>query len=168
MKSWLVSPIFWVFLCILVCLMFWRNKAVPKYIAKWLNRAGAQLQEISANLGACQGMAVYKSISAIVFVFLPAGEKDKFTLKSCSGFIRYGGRFYKSGIYKFILDTQLSEGHVKVILMDKKKSEILKLSPGSFAGQIELNAKDKYYVYWEFYEASGTCELCWETGSTIK
>ena len=57
---------------------------------------------------------------------------------------------------------------VKVILMDKKKQEILKLSPGSFAGQIELNAKDKYYVYWEFYEASGTCELCWETGSTIR
>ena len=142
--------------------MFWRNKAVPKYIAKWLNRVGARMQEVSANLGAGCSMAVYKSISAIVFVFLPVGEKDKFTLKSCSGFIRYAGRFYERGIYEFILDAPLSEGRVKVILMNKNKQEILKLSPGSPAGQIELNAKDKYYVYWEFYEVSGTCELCWK------
>ena len=161
MKNWLVSPIFWLVIFVLVLLMLRKDRAIPKRIARWLSRAGEGLRKTSAAHNAGSGMAFYKSISAVVFIFMPVGEEDRFRLKSCSGWVEYRARFHENRVYEFVLGGRLTAGSAEVLLMDEKKQEILKLNQHSPAGRVELDGRKKYYLRWEFRAASGICGLRW-------
>ena len=72
------------------------------------------------------------------------------------------GRFYENRTYTFALDDQLTKGVVEVRLLDRKKQPLLELSKQIPAQTIALNGeKSRYYLRWEFKNASGTCELHW-------
>lgn len=71
------------------------------------------------------------------------------------------GRFRESRTYEFTLEAQLSKGNVEVILLDKKKQQLLKLNRQSPSGKLELDAKNRYYLRWDFKGATGKCELHW-------
>ena len=85
-----------------------------------------------------QGIAVTKSIKAIMFVFRPGRNIDRVTLDSCTGWVKHVGKFYKSKTYEFVLDMQLSKGDVEIILLDRKKRELMKLNQQSLTGKIDL------------------------------
>lgn len=108
-----------------------------------------------------QGFMMTKSIAAVLFVFRPGKQGDGVTLGSCSGWARHMGRFRKSQIYTFHLDCRLSKGSVVVTLLDRQKRELLRLSQDSPAGEIELSVKGRYFLRWEFHNATGNCELHW-------
>ena len=108
-----------------------------------------------------QGFAVSKSITAILFVFLPKEGHDQATLDSCSGWVRHRGRFHESRTYTFILDTQLSKGDADVSLLDKAGKQLLNLNQQSPTGKINLDGKNRYYLYWKFKGATGKCILSW-------
>ena len=108
-----------------------------------------------------RGIAVSKSITAILFVFHPRRDADSVTLGSCTGWVKHMGRFSESKTYEFTLDTQLSKGDVEVILLDAKKELLMKLNRQSPTGKIDLDAKNRYYLRWEFEGATGKCELRW-------
>ena len=57
-----------------------------------------------------QGIAISKSIAAIIFVFRPGRNTDRVTVDSCTGWVKHVGRFHKSRTYEFVLDMQLSQG----------------------------------------------------------
>lgn len=107
------------------------------------------------------GIATTKCISAIVFVFMPGKNGDRATLDTCTGWVRHMGRFYESKTYSFVLDTRLSKGNAEVLLLDKKKQPLLKLSEQFPSHTIDLDGKSRYYLRWEFKNASGKCELRW-------
>ena len=107
------------------------------------------------------GTATTKSIRAILFMFYPGKNGDRATLNTCTGWVRHMGRFYESRTYAFVLDAQLSEGDVNVLLLDKKKQPLLKLSKQFPSQAIDLDGKSRYYLRWEFKSASGKCELRW-------
>ena len=107
------------------------------------------------------GIAVTKSISAIQFMFWPGKNKDRAALTACTGWVKHMGRFYESGTYTFVLDAQLSKGDAEVLLLDKKKQPLLKLNRQSPSQTIDLDEKNRYYLRWEFQNASGRCELRW-------
>lgn len=109
----------------------------------------------------CKGLAVSKSIGAILFIFRPGRDADKATLDSCTGWVKHVGRFHESRTYEFTFDAQLSNGNVEVILLDKKKQQLMKLNQQSPAGKIELDAENRYYLQWDFKSATGKCELHW-------
>lgn len=109
----------------------------------------------------CKGFGVAKRIAAVVFVFRPGKNADRAVLNSCTGWVKHVGRFRESRTYEFILDVQLSKGNAEVALLDKKKRQLLKLGQESAAGEIELDAKEKYYLRWDFKSATGRCELHW-------
>ena len=108
-----------------------------------------------------RSIAISKSIAAILFVFLPGRDADKATLDSCTGWVKHMGRFRESRTYEFTLDTQLSNGDVEVTLLDAKKEPLMKLNQQSPVGKIDLDAKNRYYLYWKFKSATGKCELRW-------
>lgn len=108
-----------------------------------------------------QGLMVTKSIAAVLFVFRPGKAGDSASLDSCSGWVRHMGRFRESGMYAFQLDCRLSKGSVEVVLLDRQKRELLRLSQGSPAGEIELSGNGRYFLRWEFHHATGNCELRW-------
>lgn len=108
-----------------------------------------------------QSIAVTKSIVAILFAFHPCRDADRVTLGSCTGWLKHMGRFSESRTYEFVLDTQLSKGNAEVILLDAKKKALIKLSRQYPTGKIDLDAKNRYYLRWEFEGATGKCELRW-------
>lgn len=108
-----------------------------------------------------RSVAVTKHIVAILFVFRPGRGADRVTMSSCTGWVKHMGGFFESRIYKFTLDAQLSKGEVEVILLDAKKELLMKLDPQSPTGNIELDAKNRYYLRWKFEGATGKCELRW-------
>ena len=108
-----------------------------------------------------KGLAVSKSIQAILYVFRPGKDADRVTLDSCTGWVKHVGRFRESRIYEFTLDCQLSKGDVEVFLLNKKKKQLLKLNRQFPAGSAELDGKSRYYLRWEFKNATGKCELHW-------
>lgn len=108
-----------------------------------------------------QGLAVSKSICAAFFALRPKRNSDQAALDSCSGWVRHTGRFHESRVYQFFLDARLSKGTAQVLLLDKDKRQLLKLNGQLPEGKIELDRKAKYYLHWEFKEATGKCELRW-------
>lgn len=113
------------------------------------------------NLSYFLGVAITKRISAIALIFRPGKNSDKAALNTCSGWIRHRGRFYESRRYTFVLDVQLSKGDVAVFLLDKKKQPLLKLTSQIRSQGIDLDEKNRYYLRWEFKDATGRCELHW-------
>ena len=108
-----------------------------------------------------EGLAVTKSIAAVLFVFRPGRQGDKVSLDSCTGWVRHMGRFRESRIYTFHLDYRLSKGSAAVTLLDRQKRELLRLSQDAPEGEIELSGTGRYYLRWEFQNATGSCELRW-------
>ncbi|MCH5280127.1 MAG: hypothetical protein J1E61_01560 [Lachnospiraceae bacterium] len=109
----------------------------------------------------CQGFAVLRRTAAIIFVFRHGKNADRATLDSCTGWVKHVGRFRESKTYEFFFDAQLSKGNVEVILLDRKKQQLMKLNPQSIICKIELDARNRYYLCWEFKDATGKCELRW-------
>ena len=62
-----------------------------------------------------QGFAVTKSIAAVLFVFRMKRNGSWASLNTCTGWVRYRGRFRESRIYKFHFDCRLSGGGAEVI-----------------------------------------------------
>ena len=108
-----------------------------------------------------QGLAVTKSIAAILFVFCPGREGDRVNLDSCTGWVRHVARFHGGKTYMFALDYQISKGSAEVLLLNKKKQLLLKLDGQSPNGMIKLEKDGRYYLRWEFRNATGQCELRW-------
>ena len=48
-----------------------------------------------------------------------------------------------------------------VILLDQKKQQLMRLNPQSPTCKIELDARNRYYLRWEFKGVTGKCELRW-------
>lgn len=109
----------------------------------------------------CQGIAVSRSIRAILHVFRPEKDADRVTLDSCTGWVRHVGKFHESRTYQFVFEDQLSKGDVDVLLLDKQKQPLLKLNRQSPTGKVELDGKNRYYLRWEYRNATGKCELHW-------
>ena len=108
-----------------------------------------------------QGIAVTKSIAAIVFMFWPGRDSDRATVDSCSGWVRHAGRFRESRTYEFALYAEMSKGDVEVFLLDAERQPLLKLTQWRPAGSITLDGGSRYYLQWEFTSATGKCELRW-------
>ena len=106
-----------------------------------------------------RGLAVTKSIAAILFVFRPGRDADRAELNSCSGWVRHMGRFHQGRVYEFSFEAQLSKGEAEVSLLDRDKRPLLKLNRQSPTGTIKL--EERYYLRWEFQNATGQCELNW-------
>ena len=109
-----------------------------------------------------QGIAVSKNIAAVLFVFRPGKNADRVTLNSCTGWVRHAGRFRESRIYEFTFTAQLSSGHAEAVLLDRAKQPLLTLDSRRPAGTVKLAGETRYYLHWNFTNASGTCGLRWE------
>lgn len=108
-----------------------------------------------------RGVGVSKSIRAILFYFAPGKDADRARVDSCTGWVRHAGRFRESRRYEFRLDAQLSKGNAEVVLLDQNKQPLLKLDRFSPARSVDLDGNSRYYLRWEFSDASGQCELHW-------
>ena len=108
-----------------------------------------------------KGILIVRRTAAIMIVFQRGRNTDNATLTSCHGWLKYVRKFDESRTYEFSLDTQLSDGNAEVTLLDKEKRQLIKLNQQSPVGRIDLNAKTKCYLRWEFKNATGKCELRW-------
>lgn len=108
-----------------------------------------------------RGAVVSKSICAALFVFKPGKSSDRITLESCTGWVRHGVRPRESREYEFSLTEELTAGKASVALLDREKRQLLKLDGQCPGGRVELEAKGRYYLRWEFSKAAGRCELRW-------
>lgn len=108
-----------------------------------------------------RSIAISKSIAATLFAFRPGRDADKAALDSCTGWVKHIGRFRESRTYEFTLDGQLSKGDAEVTLLDAKGEPLMKLNQQSPVGKIDLDAKNRYHLYWKFKSATGKCELRW-------
>lgn len=110
-----------------------------------------------------------KSVAAVLYAHRPGRNADRLTLNSCTGWVRHIGYFPESGTYVFAFETQLSKGTAEMVLLDREKRQLLRLSPGSPTGEIELDAENRYYLRWELKGATGRCELRWRRyGAVLK
>lgn len=106
-----------------------------------------------------RGLAVTKCIAAVLFVFRPGRDADRAELNSCSGWVRHMGRFHQGRAYEFSFEARLSKGEAEVSLLDRDKRPLLKLNRQSPTGTVKL--EERYYLRWEFQNATGQCELSW-------
>lgn len=106
-----------------------------------------------------QGLAVTKSIAAVLFVFRPGRNADRVKINSCTGWVRHMGRFRQGRTYEFSFETRLSKGEAEVSLLDRDKRPLLRLNGQSPAGTIKL--EKRCYLRWDFQNATGQCELSW-------
>lgn len=106
-----------------------------------------------------RGLAVTKCIAAVLFVFRPGRDADRAKLNSCTGWVRHMGRFRQGQTYEFSFEARLSKGEAEVSLLDRDKRPLLKLNRQSPTGTIKL--EERYYLRWEFQNATGQCELSW-------
>lgn len=109
-----------------------------------------------------QGFAVTKCIAAVLFVFRMKRKGSRASLNTCTGWVRYRGRFRESRIYEFHFDCRLSGGDAEVILLDGQKQELIRLNRQQYTGDIKLDGKAQYYLQWEFHSATGKCGLHWQ------
>lgn len=109
------------------------------------------------------GALVSRHIRAVLFVFRHGMAMDSATLDSCTGRVRHTGRFRENKVYEFRFDAQLSKGDAEVFLLDRDRRELLQLSQRFPTGRIKLEGKNKYYLRWDFKNATGRCELRWQT-----
>ena len=82
-------------------------------------------------------------------------------MDACTGWVKHRGRIQESRTYEFVLDAHLSKGSAEVVLSDAKKQPLLKLDQQSPRGKIDLDARNTYYLRWEFKRATGKCQLHW-------
>lgn len=108
-----------------------------------------------------RGAVVSKSICAALFAFRPGKSTDRITLGSCTGWVRHRVRLRESGEYEFTLTEELTAGEAAVTLLDREKRQLLRLDRQCPGGRVELEAKGRYYLSWEFSKAAGRCELRW-------
>ncbi|MBD5162346.1 MAG: hypothetical protein HDT14_10125 [Oscillibacter sp.] len=109
----------------------------------------------------CSGLAVTKSIMALLFVFDPGKNGDRVRLDSCTGWVSHVGCFRESRMYEFVLDARLTKGSVEVLLLNQKKMPLLRLNKWHPVACIELDGSSRYFLRWEFSNATGDCELRW-------
>lgn len=102
-----------------------------------------------------------KSVAAVLYAHRPGRNADRLTLNSCTGWVRHVGYFHESGMYAFTLDAQLLRGTAEVKLLDRKKRQLMRVSPQSPTGKIALDAKGRYYLCWDLKGVTGRCELRW-------
>ena len=115
-----------------------------------------------------QGLAVTKSIAAILFVFRPGRDADRVKLNSCTGWVRHVGRFQQGRAYAFSFEARLSRGEAEVSLLDRDKCPLLKLNRQSPTGTIKLEESGRHYLRWEFQHTTGQCELRWREAERSK
>lgn len=108
-----------------------------------------------------RGLAVTKCIAAVLFVFRPGRDADRAKLDSCTGWVRHMGRFRQGRTYEFSFEARLSKGEAEVSLLDRDKRPLLKLNRQSPNGGITLTENGRYYLHWDFQNATGQCELSW-------
>lgn len=109
-----------------------------------------------------RGLAVTKNIAAVLFVFQPGREADRVRLNSCTGWVRHVGRFRGERICRFDFEARLSNGEAEVLLLDRSKRPLLRLNRQSPRGTIQVEEGGRYYLSWEFQNATGQCELRWK------
>lgn len=109
------------------------------------------------------GIAVTKSIRAIVFVFRPQKGRDIVRVHGCTGWARHRVRPAADGTYGFTLDARLSDGDAQVSLLDESGQPLLTLDRGHAAETIALIQNGRYSLHWVFQNAGGTCALRWTT-----
>ena len=107
------------------------------------------------------GLAVSKSIRALLFVYRPGKRSCKLSLDACTGWLSHAVRFPESRLYTFTLDARLSSGDAELLLLDRQKRPLLRLTPRTPSGTIELDAKSRCRLRWELSHATGQCELRW-------
>ena len=108
-----------------------------------------------------RGFAVSKSIRAVLFLFQPGGDQDKAVVNSCSGWVEHVGLFREARIYAFTLDAQLANGDVEVTLLDRDRRQLLRLNRYYPSDSVGLEGGARYYLRWEFRNATGSCTLAW-------
>ena len=108
-----------------------------------------------------QGLAVSKSIAAVLFVFRPGKNGDHAALDACTGWVQRRARFRESRVYEFCLEDQLSKGEAEAVLLDAQKQELLRLNRLQATGRVQLEKQGRYYLRWEFRKATGRCWLTW-------
>lgn len=108
-----------------------------------------------------QGLAVTKSIAAVLFVFRPGRDADRVKINSCTGWVRHMGRFRQGRTYEFSFEARLSKGEAEVSLLDRDKRPLLELNRQSPNSRITLTESGRYYLRWNFQNATGQCELSW-------
>ncbi len=109
----------------------------------------------------CHGFVECRRMRAVLFLFRARGKKDTVSLDSCTGWVQHVGRFCESSTYVFTLDAQLSKGDAAVFLPGRNKQQLLQLNRQCPSGSIRLDGKTRYYIRWEFRDATGMCSLRW-------
>lgn len=160
--GWFLVPVTGLVLPVLCCVMLWRDRAVPKGIARWMNRVSAKCGKLMANHRYPPGMVVYKSIAALVFVFRPGFDRDTATLRSCSGWVEHALHCPGAGEYGFWLDCRFTKGNAWIELRDAQKRMVLRLDPETSEGCVRLQAGEGYFLHLELTDASGEFELRWQ------
>lgn len=108
------------------------------------------------------GYLIINAKKAVMFVGTIRGNRGcKANFTSCAGTIKRIIRFKESKTYHFELISQLSKGELLVEILDSAKQPILRLDGNNQSADINVNAKQRYYMVFRFHSATGKYELSW-------
>lgn len=109
-----------------------------------------------------RGLVTSKCIKAVLFLFQPGRSADRATVDACTGWVSHAGRFRGGQTYVFTLDMRLSRGEAAVLLLDSGKRELLRLDCHTPTAAVTLDGQSRYFLRWNFRDATGRCELRWQ------
>ena len=109
------------------------------------------------------GYMLMQSKRALTFVGSGIGRQSHFGFQftGCTGSVSRVLRVKESGTYTVTLDSRLSKGSVRFLLLDGAKAPVLVLNPEKEQGGIYLEHGKRYFVRMEFDHASGDSRACW-------
>lgn len=79
----------------------------------------------------------------------------------CTGFIRYVLTFREAKTVLFSFDSAITKGNVQILVLDRTKQPVLKLTPDSPTGQLRITPHQRYYIKIIFNKADGDYHLTW-------
>jgi len=103
------------------------------------------------------GLLTFTSHVSLLYV----GNIKRAKFSKCSGTFKKIIRFKEAKSYRFELKQELSQGNLKVEVIDKSKNLLLSLDGKTPVGNIYPQSKARYYLVVKAEKASGRYELDW-------
>ncbi|MCM1577427.1 MAG: hypothetical protein NC078_01345 [Ruminococcus sp.] len=100
--------------------------------------------------------------AAVKFVRTREKDGERLSLLRCTGVITRVVKFDEDRTWEFTLDPELTNGNVSVTVLDRRKTELIRLDGDNSADTADFNKGERYYIKWNFKSASGDCSLKWE------
>ena len=101
------------------------------------------------------GIMPIRSMKSLAYVGTFRGA----SVTKCTGYIKRILRVRQSKLYHLLLDSKISEGNIKVEILDSSKKRIVVMDKDNISADVDMEKFKKYYIIVYFENVTGSYKL---------